>query len=86
MVPGCIAEVWGTGNFDSLLAWIPDADKLYPEHMYRDDAVPEDILDWMDYRKHLIDVWKSCCKEFRQDFRRLERCYRDLDYAHTLYE
>jgi hypothetical protein len=74
MVPGCIAEVWGTGNFDSLLAWIPDADKLYPEHMYRDDAVPEDILDWMDYRQHLIDVWKSSCKEFQMKFVREESC------------
>jgi hypothetical protein len=74
MVPGCIAKVRGIGDFDGLLRWILDADKLYPEHRYQSDAVPENILDWMDYRKHLVDVWKSSSREFQMKFEREGRC------------
>jgi hypothetical protein len=78
MVPGCIAKVRDIDDYDGMS--IPDADEFHPEHRYQGDAVPEDILDWMDYRRYLVDVWKSSCEEFQTEFIREERCFRDSYY------
>jgi hypothetical protein len=81
MVPGCIAKAWVNDDYDDILPSRLGADEFYPEHRYQSDAVPKDILDWMDYRKHLVDVWKSSCKEFQMKFEREWRCDRDSYYG-----
>jgi hypothetical protein len=88
MVPACREEVRGADDVRRLPMWRPEwtPDELYPEHKYQGDAVPSDILDWMDHCKHLVDVWKSSCEEFHSKFRRQDRCYRNLYYGVNPYE
>jgi hypothetical protein len=76
MVPECREEVRGADGVDRLDPLRPEwrPDEFYPEYRYQGDAVPDDILDWMDHREHLVDVWKSSCEEFQLKFRRQQRC------------
>jgi hypothetical protein len=79
MAPGCIEKVRKRVEYAYRLErWTPA--ELYPEHMYRHDTAPVDIRDWMDYRRHLVDVWKSCYEKFRREFTREQMCHRVLHW------